>query len=215
MSKTLRSTRADGEQTRCRILDAAGSLFAANGYAETTSKAIAELAGADMASINYHFGSRGGLYQAALAEAHGRLIQLDVLQQLANSSLPGTTKVTRVIDVMIDAALSDRGWYARILARELLAPSSHLKVLLETVGQPKLSLIECILSEATGIPQTDPALLRCVVSVAAPALMLLVGGNGIPGPVQQVRQMPKEDVVTHMHRFALAGLQAIGQLHRS
>lgn len=215
MNKASRGTRADGEQTRARILEAAGALFAAHGYAETTGKAIAEQAGVDLASINYHFGSRSGLYQAVLAEAHGRVIQLEALQQLAESSLAPAAKVMRLIDALIDTALSDGGWHARILARELLAPSSHLPVLLETVGQPKFALVGRILSEATGIPQGDPALLRCMVSVGAPCLMLLVAGHGLPGPARQVRAMPRDEIVAHMHRFALAGLEAVGRAHRA
>lgn len=213
MSKPPRGTRADGELTRTRILEAAGPLFAATGYAETTSKAIAEQAGVDLASINYHFGSRSGLYLAVLTEAHGRVIQLEALQALADSDLPASAKVMRVIDALIDTALHDGVWHARILARELLSPSSHLKALLDAEGQPKFAVIRRILSEATGLPQNDPALLRCMVSIAAPCLMLLVAGNGMPGPAQEVRRMPKADIATHMHQFALAGLEAIGRAH--
>ena len=213
MSKPSRGTRADGEQTRSRILEAAGPLFAAHGYAETTSKAIAERAGVDLASINYHFGSRSGLYQAVLAEAHGRVIKLEALRQLADSSLPPADKLKRLIETLIDTALSDGVWHARILARELLAPSSHLKVLLDIEVQPKLAIVARILSEVTGIPLGDPALLRCMVSIAAPGLMLLVAGNGLPGPAQLVRQMPRDEILAHMHRFALAGLEAVGRAH--
>ena len=215
MNKASRGTRADGEQTRARILEAAAALFAAHGYAETTGKAIAEQAGVDLASINYHFGSRSGLYQAVLAEAHGRVIQLEALQQLAESSLAPAAKVMRLIDALIDTALSDGGWHARILTRELLAPSSHLPVLLETVGQPKFALVGRILSEVTGIPEGDPALLRCMVSVGAPCLMLLVAGYGLPGPARQVRAMPRDEIVAHMHRFALGGLEAVGRARRA
>lgn len=213
MSKPSRGTRADGEQTRSRILEAAGPLFAAHGYAETTSKAIAEQAGVDLASINYHFGSRSGLYQAVLAEAHGRVIKLEALRRLADSSLPPADKLRRLIETLIDTALSDGVWHARILARELLAPSSHLKVLLDIEVQPKLAIVARILSEVTGIPLGDPALLRCMVSIAAPGLMLLVAGNGLPGPAQLVRQMPRDEILAHMHRFALAGLEAVGRAH--
>ena len=88
MTKPRRSARTDGELTRTRIMEAAGSLFAAAGYAETTSKAIAAKAGVDLASINYHFGSRRGLYQAVLVEAHRRVISFDDLQQVVEGALP-------------------------------------------------------------------------------------------------------------------------------
>jgi hypothetical protein len=117
-----------------------------------------------------------------------------------------------VIDALIDTALNNDGWHARILARELLAPSSHLQTLLDTVGQPKFAVVARILSEASGIPLGEPALLRCMVSIAAPCLMLLVAGNGLPGPAHQVRQMPRDEITAHMHRFALAGLAAVAQM---
>ncbi len=64
MNKTPRALRTDGEATYNRILETAGKLFATSGFAETSSKAIAAKAEVDLASINYHFGSRSGLYQA-------------------------------------------------------------------------------------------------------------------------------------------------------
>ncbi|MDF5938828.1 helix-turn-helix domain containing protein [Pseudomonas aeruginosa] len=63
MSTRRRTPRSDGESTRARILEVAGRLFAQHGYANTASKAICEEAGADLAAINYHFGSRDALAQ--------------------------------------------------------------------------------------------------------------------------------------------------------
>ena len=51
----------------------------------------------DLASINYHFGSRSGLYQAVLAEAHRRLMDVADLQRLAQSRLAATDKLRAVI----------------------------------------------------------------------------------------------------------------------
>ena len=63
MSKPARGLRSDGEATKTRILEAAGELFAATGYAETSNKDIAARAQVDLASINYHFGNRIDLYR--------------------------------------------------------------------------------------------------------------------------------------------------------
>lgn len=211
MTKPRRSTRTDGELTRTRILEAAGPLFAATGYAETTSKTIAAEAGMDLASINYHFGSRSGLYQAVLSEAHRRVISLDDLQQIVDSALPAREKLRRCIDSLIEAAIGNDGWHARIFAREFLAPSSNLHVLYREDLQPKYAIIRRILSEITGIPEDDPALPRCMISIAAPCLMLLIAGNGMPGPAQQVLRMPRQELTSHLHSFAFAGLEAIGR----
>ena len=79
--------------TRAKILEAAGQLFAAEGYAEAKSTLIAASAAVDLASINYHFGSRSGLYLAVLAEAHRRFVSLADLSRLSESGLPASQQL--------------------------------------------------------------------------------------------------------------------------
>jgi AcrR family transcriptional regulator len=215
MSKLPRPLRSDGEITSRRILETAGPLFATLGYAETSSKAIAQKAGVSLPSINYHFGSRAGLYQAALADAHAKLVSLSALQSIDASSASPVDKLARLIDALVAAATKPQAWGARLLAREVLAPSSHLDVLWNKEVQPKSAIVLGILSEATGIRLGDPALVRCLLSVAAPCLLLVVAGPGVPGPMQTVRAMPKEELAAHLRTFALAGLAAISEQRAS
>lgn len=212
MRKTSRTLRTDGEATRLRILEAAGTLFAAGGFAETTSKAVAAQAGVDLASINYHFGSRGGLYQAVLTEAHRRMMDVADLQRLAQSPLLPADKLRALIEQLIgNAASGSDGWHFTVLTAEFLAPSSHLHTLFQSVVPVKASLVMVILSEITGIPAENPALLRCLFSVLAPCLLLLIDRRDIPSPMQAVLKMPREALVEHLWRFAMAGLEAIGR----
>ncbi len=55
------------DMTKDRILDAAEHLFAENGIAATSLRAVMKEAGANMAAIHYHFGSRAGLLEALMA----------------------------------------------------------------------------------------------------------------------------------------------------
>jgi AcrR family transcriptional regulator len=214
MRKASRTLRTDGEATRARILEAAGELFAGKGYADTTSKAIAAQAEVDLASINYHFGSRSGLYQAVLDEAHRRVVDVADLRQLVESPVPAADKLRALIDHMIrNAASGAEGWHSAVLTAEFLAPSSHIQTLFQSVVPMKASLVAAILSEITGIPAQDPALLRCLLSVMAPCLLLQVGKRDIPTPAQAILKMPHEEVVEHFWRFALAGLEAAGHAH--
>jgi len=214
MRKTSRTLRTDGEATRARILEAAGELFAAGGFAETTSKAIAARAGVDLASINYHFGSRSGLYQAVLTEAHRRLMDIADLQRLAHGPMPAADKLRALIDHMVQSAASGSdGWHSTVLTAEFLAPSSHIKTLFQSVVPMKASLVMVILSEITGIPADDPALLPCLLSVMAPCLLLQLGRRDIPSPPHMLLKMPRRALVEHLWRFALAGLEAVGHEH--
>jgi len=50
--------------TEHKLLDVAERLFAEQGFAATSVRQITEAAGANIASVNYHFGSKDGLYRA-------------------------------------------------------------------------------------------------------------------------------------------------------
>jgi AcrR family transcriptional regulator len=52
--------------TKHALLDAAERLFASQGIQETTLRAITQEADANLASVNYHFGSKDGLIRAVL-----------------------------------------------------------------------------------------------------------------------------------------------------
>lgn len=52
--------------TKVKILDAAETLFAENGYSDTSLRQITSLAEVNLASVNYHFGSKKDLIQQVL-----------------------------------------------------------------------------------------------------------------------------------------------------
>lgn len=62
-------TRADGILARRRLLEAALPLFASKGYQQTSTREIADAAGANLAAINYYFGDKAGLYRAVFSES--------------------------------------------------------------------------------------------------------------------------------------------------
>jgi TetR/AcrR family transcriptional regulator, regulator of cefoperazone and chloramphenicol sensitivity len=214
MTEPRSKRRTDGQATRERILEAAGELFAADGYAQTTAKAIADRAEVSLTLINYHFDGREGLYRAVLIEAHRRLGSLSEMRALAESELPPAAKLRVLIYGLVRLATKRQpGWHVSVLAKEIFAPSAQFPVMFEAEVPPKLAIIKQILSAITAIPVDDPALVRCVISVLAPCSMLLVAARGAPGPLDEVRRMPREAIITHLHTYALAGLEAIGREH--
>lgn len=63
----------DPESTQGRILEAARQCFARSGFEGTTTRAIAEAAGANLALVHYHFGSKEALYRRVIA---GEMVQV-------------------------------------------------------------------------------------------------------------------------------------------
>lgn len=62
---------AGDTSSKDRILRGALTCIAEQGYAATSSRDIAKAAGANVASINYHFGSKEALVNAALSQCFG------------------------------------------------------------------------------------------------------------------------------------------------
>ena len=81
-----RGKRGDGDLTRARILESAGQLAAECGYANMTSKQVCERAHVNMAAVNYHFGSREGLYAAVLMP---KMDGLEVCRRIRTSFYAG------------------------------------------------------------------------------------------------------------------------------
>ncbi len=213
MTKTKRPKRADGEATRARLLESAGELFAEQGYAETTGKAIAARANADIASINYHFGNRDGLYRAVLVEAHRHFVRLETLDEIAAMNIPASEKLRELIAMILTNFGGSQHWSARVLMRELVSPSSNFEVLRREELPPKLTVALGIISEITGIPSGDPALFYCFLSTAAPCAVLVLSGT--VQLAQDRPQLPVQDLIDHLHRFTLAGLQAAAKVSRN
>lgn len=57
---------ASAQKTKLKILDAAEELFAMRGFSETSLRQITNKAEVNLASVNYHFGSKKELIQAVI-----------------------------------------------------------------------------------------------------------------------------------------------------
>lgn len=205
-----RRSRTDGDLTRTLILDAAGQLFAENGYQDTTSKAICALAGTNIAAVNYHFGSRDGLYLAVMSEVMRHLLNLDYLNQVADSDKSAEEKLSQLIDGLVHSLIEERSWHPRVWAREIMTPSPLMPQVLKTETLPRVEIVLPILAELTGLGVDDPHLRYGLLGLMSPCLMLMISNPDLPTPIQPIFQRPADEIADHIKRFVLAGLGALG-----
>jgi AcrR family transcriptional regulator len=208
-SREKRGARADGDVTRAKILEAAGRLFAEKGFAHTTNRAVCLDAGVDLAAINYHFESRDGLYRAVLLEGHARLVSLETLQDIQARPISAQAKLEAILDIFVEVSLAERAWPVRVLARELLSPTPFLRDLFNEGILPKARIVWGVIAEITGLAPTDPALFRCMISVMAPCVMLVIIGPNSASAPPQLALAAQDGLGEQIKRFALGGLAAI------
>lgn len=203
---TTRQARSDGDQTRQLILETAGLLFAEQGYDRTTSKAICERAGVNMASINYHFGGKDGLYLAVLKEIHQRMFSLDKLKALVEQESSPEQKLRTVVYQIIDYIMDNENWHMRLWLREVSNPSPLWTQLVAENLQPKFDLgtqlVTQIIGQTTDNPNVKPLQL-CAMS----PFMALAMISGTPNhPLQEILHMDSNQLAEQICSFIMAGL---------
>jgi TetR/AcrR family transcriptional regulator, regulator of cefoperazone and chloramphenicol sensitivity len=208
-----RAARTDGDATRAHILGTAGQLFAERGFANVTSKEICTQAGANLAAINYHFGSRDGLYEAVLLAAHDQLLDIDVMAGIAAGAGDAKGKFRLIYGGILAQVINrDAGWALRVMMRELLAPSESMQGLAHKAVMPKAKLMKGVLAELLGVAPDHAVVERALAFVMTQAMgMLLVPKDiGLPFSLERDSAALQQDLLS----YVLAGLEALRDQYR-
>lgn len=113
-------TRANGDATRAKILDAAEALFGANGFDAVSLRDITDAAGVTLALASYHFGAKENLFEAVVERRAGLLCRAR-MERLAALEGPDARAVLDAFMAPLfdQARTGDAGWraYMKVLAR--------------------------------------------------------------------------------------------------
>jgi AcrR family transcriptional regulator len=122
-SPKVRQTR-DADATRAKILAAALVEFGNRGLAETRTDDIAARCKINKRMIFYYFGSKEGLYLAALESVYADLANLE--RQIAVEHLDPVTAIATMINLKIDYYL-DNPHFITFLSMENLYKAKNLR----------------------------------------------------------------------------------------
>ncbi|MEU4603887.1 TetR family transcriptional regulator [Kribbella sp. NPDC023972] len=130
------------ESTRERLLNVAEQRFGEGGYEGTSLRAITVAAAANIAAVNYHFGSKEALLRAAVARAMGpvNIERRRRLDQLEAKGQPTPEELIRAfIEPGLDLVLrrGERGAVvARFIGRIAFDPSQRIRDLYAAESDP-------------------------------------------------------------------------------
>ena len=137
--------------TKQALIEAAGELFADGGLDGTSIRVIAEKAGANIAAINYHFGSKEKLYAEVLrfvfADSESTTAREILAKGMGLETLEGIGGAIEAIvqERFTSYFLSDQPpWCARLVMRALLDPTPALRAALESTMLPEHEALKTI-----------------------------------------------------------------------
>jgi AcrR family transcriptional regulator len=159
-----------GEDTRQRLIEAALRIFGEYGFEGASTRALADAAGANLAAIPYHFGSKEGLYRAA-AEFIVENTSKEVLPTVQKIDLALASKklsrrdatallhelLERFSAIVIGSKFADS--FASFVMREQLQPGAAFEILYEGMMRRLMESCAKMLAIALGRRHDDPRIL--------------------------------------------------------
>ena len=135
-------------ETRTRILDAAEELFMQHGFEGTSMRLLTAKAGANLAAVNYHFGSKDALIEALFRRRldpmnANRVAELDRLEKDAGGRALAPEQIIRAFVGaslrMIEDAKSGGRNFIRLLGRTYTDPQKHIRSLIGQLYAPAMA----------------------------------------------------------------------------
>ena len=199
---------ANQDQTRERLLEAAGEIFAEHGYKAATIRDICQRGQANIAAVNYHFGDKQALYIEAVKRAHcthGELINVMWPEHWTPQQ-----KLREFIGRWLEHVLAEDqpGWRMKLMLREMAEPTDACVQLVEAYIRPMADTLRGIIRELVpGVEETRLGWMigfsivsQCLFyKVHRPVAELLMGA-------EDYSQLRPAMLADHITGFSLAAL---------
>jgi len=206
----MRKQRSDGQATRQRLLDAAAEVFAAKGFRDASNADICELAGANTAAVNYHFGSKEDLYVQAWRHSFEKsLAALSPDGGVPADAAPAERLRGRILAIV--RRIADRSNHMfEIVHKEMASPTGLLDEVMHKTIRPLHGDMATVVCELLGphVPQEQAQF--CVISIVGQCFAMMhsrVTGGKHPGAHPHLAAA--DAYAEHIFKFSMAGIRAV------
>ncbi|MEE4600425.1 MAG: CerR family C-terminal domain-containing protein [Desulfobacteraceae bacterium] len=204
--------REDGKETRLRLLNAAGEVFAQKGYRDAKVADICKMADANVASVNYYFGDKKSLYREVWQHALENFEEPVFYESAAGSS---QDRLRAYIQALIQnfTVRGDLGRFSRLYLTEMVNPTGLIQDTWHATIEPRRKKLHDILSGIIGPEANDLTIRFCELSIVNQCRMFVtIKRSDIEYMLGQPID-PKliDRLADHIADFSLAGIQAVGK----
>jgi len=195
------------DQTKARLLEAAGEEFAEKGFEGARVRSICHRAGVNLAAVNYHFQDKEQLYLQAVLEAHRCGVEMPTDVEFFTGAPP--EQLRRYIRHFLThiLAVNHTGWHQNLILREMLRPTKASETLVEQVIRPKFERLVRVLEQVC--PGADARHLHVIAFSVIGQCIHYKTGRLISQRLIGAEQMASLDIdflTDHITAFSLAAL---------
>jgi TetR/AcrR family transcriptional regulator, regulator of cefoperazone and chloramphenicol sensitivity len=207
------------DKTRQRLIDAAGEIFAEQGYRTATVRDICARAGANVAAVSYHFGDKEKLYAAVLRYAHGHAIAKYPPHMNLPPGAPPEARLHSFVLAFLHRLMDDGrpAWHAKMMSREIADPTAALDMLVDEQVKPLFGFVRQVMVDLLGPRVPDETVRLCCFSVVGQCLFYHFGQPVMrrlfPQRTIGVKDAPR--VAEHITRLTLSGVREMAAKNAS
>ena len=204
-------TENGSENTRQRVLEAAGEVFAEKGFAKATIREIVDRARANINAVNYYFRDKRGLYVALFEHAHEIVGGKDSDVFAMNRHLPPEGRLRAMIaHVLHGFILTKRApWEDRLMLREMIEPTGVIEIVVERFIQPRFEELVAIVRELVPRHTSRLSVQLCAQSILGQCVHIARGRHVVSRLIPELDYTPAgiEKLTDHVTSFSLAAVR--------
>lgn len=199
--------------TRQRLLEAAGEVFAEQGFRAATIRDICAKAEANVAAVNYHFGDKQKLYAEVLKYAYERSRTKFPSDMGLGPDATAAQRLGGFVRALVQRILDrDRlAWHGTLMFREMIEPTEALRTVVEEGIRPEFERLRTIVRDLLGHEAEPEQILQCVWSVTGQCLFYYHAKHiiGILRPAGAYSDDDLQRIADHVTAFSLAAIRCI------
>lgn len=204
--------------TRQRLLEVACDLFIEQGYKTAKIREIASRAHANLAAINYHFGSKEKLYLAVIDYIASQVFAERAQSVVAHASDSPEEQLKQYIVLFLQRLLenTNQARWGKLIARETVEPTIAFEMVVNKFILPAHRDLKKIVQAILGKNADAEAVRRGAMSVVGQCLYYQTARHAVSYLDPDFRFVPEniQHLAEYITAFSLAGLTEIARSTR-
>lgn len=205
------------DDTKAKLIEAAGEVFARHGFRSATVRDICRRAGTHVGAVNYHFRDKEGLYATVLEHTY-QSARKKYPPDFGLRDSPTPEEKLRAFIHSFLLRLLDEGfpaWHGKLIAQEIVDPTDALDRLLQSSIRPIFIYLTDILYELLGEArptkgEESDGIFLCSMSIVGQCLQHFTARRVIA--LLRPKSFDPADIeriADHITRFSLGGIREL------